>query len=346
MAAKPGLLLEFARRRAQNALETSLYAHLGGADLTSNSEIRRGFDIPCKGTMGHEWIQSIGNEFEAFNRWLDYNPDKPVLLVDTINTLESGVPNAIKAFERNKNRLTGIPGIRLDSGDLAYLAIRARKMLDYACLGEVRIFMTNDLDEYSITDIKSQIREFYGNDVVSAKNLIEKLVWAAGTKPGTCYDQPSIGGVMKLTSVKYDRSVIKLARDNPAKCSIQGSNRIVWVYENGELLCSLIYGKYEKYKELKRAVHPDDPKKFIDLSGRNITYEPRNRLTFASSNQGTPKIFDRCNLAQVRNRLSEEYNKLHWTCKRLEKPHEVKVSISESLSKQRMRMIEKNMLID
>lgn len=350
LAAKPGLLLEFARRRAQNAFDTSLYAHLGGADFTSNTEIRRGFDIPSKGTMGHEWIQSIGDEYKAFGLWLEHNPDKPVLLVDTINTLESGIPNAIKAFQKNKNRLTGMPGIRLDSGDLAYLAIKGRRMLDKAMLEDVRIFMTNDLDEYSITDIKRQIKEFYGNDPRSAMNLIEKIVWAAGTKPGTCYDQPSIGGVMKLTSIaasnSLESSVIKLARDNPAKCSIQGSNRVTWVYDKGELLCSLIHHKSENPKEIKRIFHPDDPKKFTDLTGRNLEYEVRHKVTFLAMGNCAPKIFDQPHIADVRERVNKETNKLHWSSKRLEKPHMLKVGVSEKISKQRMRMIEQGLLID
>lgn len=349
LAASPGLLFEFARRRAQNANETSLYAHLGGADFTSNTEIRRGFDIPSKGTMGHEWIQSIGNEYEAFDLWLKYNHNKAVLLVDTINTLESGIPNAIKAFQANKEKLSGILGIRLDSGDLAYLALKGRKMLDDAGLDNVYIFMTNDLDEYSITEIKRQIRYDYCTDPVSSEKIIKKFVWAAGTKPGTCYDQPSIGGVMKLTSIEQqkdqvhdnvERSVIKLARDNPAKCSIQGSNRITWIYENNELLCSLIHHKHENPEEVKKAIHPDDPKKYIRLSDRNLIYKTRHKNVFTARTLEIPS------LGQVRSRVKDETDNLHWTYKRLQKPHKVKVSLSEKLSAQRMKMIEQGLLID
>lgn len=281
---------EFSRRRAQNDITTTLYAHLAGIDISSNAEIRRGADIPVSGSMGHEWIQSFGDEYEAFDRWLEINPDRPILLVDTISTLKSGVPNAIKAFKKHWNRIKeigGIPGIRNDSGDLAYLTIEESRMLDEAGLFEVMIFETNDLDEYSIQSIKEQIlRESYSSNAViptnmSSNRILRKLVWACGTNPGTCSDQPSIGGVVKLTSIENDlgeeKAVIKIAHDNPIKTSIPGSNRSAHVYtEDGELLCCLIYHKDEKVEKTEIAYHPDDKSKKIILTDyENLVFRKR-----------------------------------------------------------------------
>lgn len=168
----------------------------------------------------------------------------------------------------------------------------------------------------------------------------------AGTKPGTCYDQPSIGGVMKLTSLmdEVERSVIKLARDNPIKCSIQGSNKICWVWEKDVLLCSLIYHKTEDPRQIKRAYHPDDPKKYIDLTGRTLIYEERHQQVIHSK----PTLNSDYNeeISTVRERVKKDTNRLHWTYKRIQNSHNVKVNLSQRVSEQRMKMIERKKLID
>ncbi len=350
-SAAPGLTYEFSRRRAQNDILTTIYAHLAGVNISSNSEARRGFDIPIKGSMGHEWVQGFGDEYKAFDSWLEINPDRPILLVDTISTLNSGLPNAIKAFNKHWSRIKeagGIPGIRNDSGDLAYLTIEERIMLDKAGLEEVLIFQTNDLEEYAIQAIREQIFTQAPKAGLDPFSVIQRVVWACGTNPGTCSDQPSIGGVMKLTSIDNNRgelkAVIKIAHDNPIKTSIPGSNRSVHVYtEDGNLLCCLIYHKDENPEEIDAAYHPDDKRKCIILAHyKNLRFEKRQvPLHNPRNSELTEETID-----SVRERVAGEVKRLHWTHKRLESPHKVKVSLSEKVFDLREYLIMQNKLIE
>jgi len=331
-AAAPGRVLEFSRRRAQDDIRTSIYAHLAGCHFTSNAEIRRGLNIKVVGTMGHEWIQSFGDEFESFDKWLEINPDKPVLLVDTINTLQSGLPNAIKAFKKHRERIKtagGIPGIRNDSGDLAFLTIEERIKLDTNDLFDVLIFQTNDLDEYSIEDIKEQIYTHSKKAGIDPFNCLTRIVWACGTNPGVCSDQPSLGGVMKLTSIEdflgNEKAVIKLAMDNPIKTSIPGNNRsaFVWNNDDSELLCCLNYQKNERFSDIDVGFHQDDENKSIIFS-----HELNPTVDF------------------VRKHIETETSRLHWTHKRLKNAHMIKVSLSEKLFQLRSDMISNKILIE
>jgi nicotinate phosphoribosyltransferase len=342
-ATEVGSVMEFARRRAQDCLRTTLYSYLAGATISSNSEIRSWFDIPTVGTMGHEWIQSFGNEFKAFDLWLQCNPGRPVLLVDTVDTLSSGIPNAIKAFSKNIDeirRSKGTMGIRLDGGDLAYLAMEGYRMLQSAGLQDVKIYMTNDLDEYSIQAIREQISDNAARFGYKPDEILKNLVWACGTKPGTCWDQPSIGGVAKLTSVQagyVERSVIKLARDNPVKTSIPGSNRsAALVDKDGFLQGILIYGKEENLKEIHKFVHQDDGNKSTEIES-HWNVQPRQ-----TQNKGY--LMD--TLEDVRARVRSQIAMLHWTQKRIDKPHTVKVGLSPNLFEKRQNMINQCILID
>lgn len=341
-AAAPGGVMEFARRRAQDDIRTTLYAHLAGAAVTSNSEIRHGFDIPVTGTMGHEWVQSWGDEYTAFGKWLKYNPDKPVLLVDTIDTLKSGLPNAIRAFKKHWDRIKeagGKPGIRNDSGDLAYITIEERKQLDAAGLEEVLIYQTNDLDEYAIEAIKSQIFTYAPRAGLTPDSVLSRCVWACGTKPGTCYDQPSLGGVMKLTSMD-GRAVIKIARDNPIKTSIPAWNQSAFIWDGDEFVCCLVYMHDEDPESLTFACHPDDPSKRLDIGGLEVEY--RHRLAYKTHGD----ILSNPTLEAVRKTVKKETDRLHWTHKRLDKPHKMKVSLSPKLFNLRQGLINSGHLIE
>lgn len=341
-------ILEFSRRRAQDANRTSLYAYMGGASITSNAEIRRAFDIPCKGTMGHEWIQSIGDEYDAFDLWLEHNPDKPVLLVDTISTIDSGIPNAIKAFKKHKKSIKeygGQMGIRLDSGDLAYLAIHARDTFDSNNLEDVKIYMTNDLDEYSISSISHQISTDKKQDSKATENVLSKLVWAAGTKPGTCYDQPSLGGVMKLMSISnfkhpeeaFECDVMKLAKDNPIKCSIPGSNRVMWALHKGVLAFSVLYHKNEKTNKIRTAFSPEN----CFVIDNSYCIKSRLRVVFKDR-----KILLKQSIEDIRDLVNKEKEMLHWSHLRLDNPAEIPVCLSERVFTVRQGMIEENKIIN
>ena len=224
-AAAGDKVLEFGLRRAQGP-DAGLYgaraAVIGGCFGTSNVLAGQLFDIPVRGTHAHSWIMSFEKEIEAFRYYAKLYPDTCTLLVDTYDTLKSGIPNAIKVFEEMKNegRQLGGCGIRLDSGDLAYFSKQARIMLDEAGLHEVIISASNDLDEYLIAELKNQ----------GAKITL----WGVGTHLITSKEYPSFGGVYKLSAVKADGgewvSKIKLS-DNPSKVTNPGVKKIVRLYD-------------------------------------------------------------------------------------------------------------------
>ncbi|WP_053374132.1 nicotinate phosphoribosyltransferase [Paenibacillus sp. FJAT-27812] len=207
------VLLEFGTRRAQEA-DAAIWGaratYIAGFHATSNMRAGMLFGIPAKGTHAHSWIQGHDTEEDAFRAYANSLPDYVTLLVDTYNTLKSGVPNAIKIAHELEKQGKRMNAIRLDSGDLAYLSQMARKMLDEAGLPYVQIVASNDLDEAIIANLKSQ----------GAK--ID--VWGVGTKLITATDQPSLGGVYKLVAREKNggyEPVIKISA-NPEKVSTPG----------------------------------------------------------------------------------------------------------------------------
>jgi len=183
------VLMEFGTRRAQEA-DAALWgtraAYLAGFDATSNMLAGKMFGIPTKGTHSHSWVQSHESEEEAFQRYADALPDQVTLLVDTYDTLKSGVPKAIELGKQLQKKGKRLASVRLDSGDLAYLSIKTREMLDQAGLTDVKIVASNDLDEHTIMNLKVQ-----GARIDS---------WGVGTQLITAADQPTLGGVYKLVA--------------------------------------------------------------------------------------------------------------------------------------------------
>ena len=189
-AAKDGVVMEFGLRRAQ-APDAGIYgaraAIIGGCASTSNVITGQQFSVPVAGTMAHSWIMGFASEYEAFKAYAEVYPDNCLLLVDTYDTLKSGVPNAIKVFKELKEKGYEPKGIRLDSGDFAYLSKRARKMLDEAGFEKAKICASGDLDEHSITSLLAQ----------GAKIDL----WGVGTKLITSEEMPALGGVYKLAAI-------------------------------------------------------------------------------------------------------------------------------------------------
>lgn len=191
-AAKGDGIMEFGLRRAQGP-DAGIYgaraAMIGGCIGTSNVLAGQLFDVPVKGTHAHSWIMSFPDEYTAFKKYSELYPNACILLADTYDTLKSGVPNAIRVF--TEMREAGIPltfyGIRLDSGDLAYMSKKARKMLDEAGFPDAVISASSDLDEYLITSLKGQ------NAAITS--------WGVGTNMITSSDCPAFGGVYKLAAV-------------------------------------------------------------------------------------------------------------------------------------------------
>ncbi len=235
-AARGDGIMEFGLRRAQGP-DAGVYgaraAMIGGCVGTSNVLCGQLFDVPVKGTHAHSWVMSFPDELTAFREYARLFPDACLLLVDTYSTLKSGVPNAIKVFQ--EMRAAGIPlrnyGIRLDSGDLAYLSKRAKAMLEEAGFPDAVISASSDLDENLIASLKLQ----------GAKISL----WGVGTKLITCDDCPAFGGVYKLAAEENENGQfipkIKLS-NNPEKVTNPGIKKVFRIYDNttGKIKADLI----------------------------------------------------------------------------------------------------------
>lgn len=221
--AENDIVMEFGLRRAQGTfagIYGSKAAYLGGCDGTSNVLAGRMFNIPVMGTHSHSWVQKFDSELEAFNAYADAYPENTLLLIDTYNTLKSGLPNAIKVFDKLKAKGYTPKGVRLDSGDLEYLANTARKQLDEAGHENVKIVASNDLDEYLIMHLKLQ------------KAKID--IWGVGTRLITSSDSPALGGVYKLSAIERDGIIhpkIKIS-ESPEKINNPGLKQVFRIISN------------------------------------------------------------------------------------------------------------------
>ena len=263
-----GAVMEFGLRRAQGP-DAGIYgaraAVIGGCSSTSNVIAGQMFDIPVAGTMAHSWVMDFDSEYEAFKAYADSYPDNCLLLVDTYDTLRSGVPNAIKVFKELKAAGHKPKGIRLDSGDFAYLSKKARKMLDEAGFPEAIICASGDLDEYSMSSLRQQ----------GAKIDL----WGVGTKLITSEEMPALGGVYKLAAViKEDGKVIPKIKlsDNAAKITNPSFKSLYRLYDkaDGMAIADLITMREETIDESKPLTifHPLETWKRITV--KNFRAEP------------------------------------------------------------------------
>lgn len=231
-AARGEPVLEFGLRRAQGidgALSASRAAYIGGCASTSNVLAGRLFGIPVRGTHAHSWVMSFGDELEAFRAYADAMPNNCVFLVDTYDTLE-GVRHAVAVGRELRARGHELVGVRLDSGDLAYLSIEARKILDEGGFPHASIVASNDLDEHIITSLKAQ-----GATIG---------VWGVGTKLATAYDQPALGGVYKLGAVRDPGEPwqyrVKVS-EQAVKISTPGVQQVRRFTRDGRFVADMIY---------------------------------------------------------------------------------------------------------
>ena len=333
-AAKGDGVMEFGLRRAQGA-DAGTYgaraAMIAGCIGTSNVLCGKMFDVPVKGTHAHSWI-SFPDELTAFRTYAKLYPSACILLVDTYDTLKSGIPNAIKVFK--EMREAGIPltfyGIRLDSGDLAYLSKKAKKMLDAAGFPDAVISASNDLDEYLIDSLKVQ-----GATINS---------WGVGTNLITAKDCPSFGGVYKLAAVK-DKTTgefipkIKLS-ENAEKITNPGNKTIYRIYdkENGKIIADLICLVGEKF-DTNNSLLLFDPqetwKKTLLAPG---SYTMRELLVPVFLNgecvYESPKVMD------IQKYCKEELDTLWDESKRLVNPHTVHVDLSNELWQTKQKLLD------
>ena len=318
-------IMEFGLRRAQGP-DAGIYgaraAVIGGCIGTSNVLAGQLFDIPVKGTHAHSWIMSFPDEYTAFKTYADLYPSACILLADTYDTLKSGVPNAIRVFREMREQ--GIPltyyGIRLDSGDLAYLSKKARKMLDEAGFPDAVISASNDLDEYLIDSLKAQ-----GAAITS---------WGVGTNLITSKDCPSFGGVYKLAAIMdADGNFIPKIKlsENTEKITNPGNKTIYRIYEksSGKIKADLICLVDETWSEDKPLLlfDPHAPWKKTRLAPGTYTMREMMLPIFKDGEciYETPKTMD------IREYCRKELDTLWDETRRLVNPHAVYVDLSQKL---------------
>ena len=328
-AAKGGLVMEFGLRRAQ-APDAGIYgaraAVIGGCGSTSNVLAGQMFDIPVAGTHAHSWVMNFEDEYTAFKAYAEVYPNNCLLLVDTYNTLKQGVPNAIKVFNELKEKGYKPKGIRLDSGDLAYLSKRARVMLDDAGFPDAIICASGDLDEYSITSLLNQ-----GAKINS---------WGVGTRLITSADMPALGGVYKLSCV-YDENgkgepKIKLS-ENTEKITNPGFKNIYRVYnkETKKAEADFIFLREEKFDESQPLVltHPTERWKKITFTNYELRPLQVDVIRDGKLVYNMPK------LKEIKSYAEAELNSFWDEYKRLDKPHLYKVDLSDSLFELKDKML-------
>ena len=323
-AAKGDGIMEFGLRRAQGP-DAGIYgaraAVIAGCVGTSNVLTGQMFNVPVKGTHAHSWIMSFDDEYTAFKTYADLYPGACILLVDTYDTLRSGVPNAIRVFQEMKD--AGIPlkgyGIRLDSGDLAYLTKKARKMLDDAGFKDAIISASSDLDEYLIDSLKTQ-----GAEITS---------WGVGTNLITSKDNPAFGGVYKLAAVMGDDGnfipKIKVS-ENSEKITNPGNKTVYRVYDpDGMIRADLITLTDEVFDQTEPLLLFDPIETWKKTLLQPGEYTLREILVPVFKNgecvYQTPEVMD------IRDYCKHEMNTLWDESKRLVNPQIVHVDLSRKL---------------
>lgn len=318
-------LIEFGLRRAQGvdgSLSASRAAFIGGADATSNVLAGKIFDIPVRGSLAHSWVMFFDSEREAFVQYARAMPDNCIFLVDTFDTIE-GVRNAIEIGLGLKSQGHELTGIRLDSGDLAYLSIEARKMLDAAGLKETVILASNDLDEHLITSLKQQ------DSKVGA--------WGVGTRLVTGYDQPTLGGIYKLSAIRDEDGSwshrLKLS-EQTFKVSYPGRLQVHRFTRDGEPIGDMIYETEMGAEQPPMIVDPKDP---IRSKAIPATAEAEELLVPVVRNG--KRTYEPPALATVRKRALVELGNFHPTIRRLDNPHEYPVGLDARLHRRRTELI-------
>ncbi|MGD8604202.1 MAG: nicotinate phosphoribosyltransferase [Anaerolineales bacterium] len=334
------LMLEFGMRRAQEkgALAGARGALIGGADFSSNVGISHVLGYPPKGTHAHSMVQAFmalgEGELGAFQAYADVYPDDCLLLVDTINTLESGIPNAIKVFEQLHRQGHEPVGIRLDSGDLAHLSIEARKMLDQAGFEKAAIVLSNQLDELVIWQILTQIEQEAPRSGVEADAVINSLVYGVGTNLITSLGQPALDGVYKLVAIEDEhgwRPAIKIS-ETPAKTVNPGHKRVWRIYDQSGKATADLLTLFEEDPAAASELclrHPTDHTRFRTLSRQEISkVEPLHEEIFSGGRRQEPSGSI---IESARERRKKDLSCLYPGVTRLMNPHIYHVSLSEEL---------------
>ncbi|HUU83809.1 MAG TPA: nicotinate phosphoribosyltransferase [Phycisphaerae bacterium] len=320
-------VLEFGLRRAQGidgALAVARAAYIGGCAATSNVLAGKLFDIPVKGTHAHSWVMAFDTEEQSFEAYAEAMPNNCVFLVDTYDTLD-GVRRAVEAGKRLRERGYELGGVRLDSGDLAYLSIEARRILDAAGFDGAKIVASGDLDEHLIASLHQQGARID--------------VWGVGTKLVTAYDDPALGGVYKLTALRKPgrdwQHKIKLS-EQMVKTTTPGMLQIRRFHDGKQFVADMVYDELNGVAADCTIVDPADATRrkripsdtpFTDmlvpiLRGGNVVYR-------------VPSVED------ARRHTREQLGRLHPGIRRLVNPHRYPAGLERGLHDRKTRLIMK-----
>jgi len=336
IAADGDAVLEFGLRRAQGpdgALMATRAAYVGGVGATSNTRAGKTYGIPVAGTHAHSWIMSFPNELEAFRAYVETSPNNAILLVDTYDT-RSGVEHAIQVAHEMKARGQHLRGIRIDSGDLAWLSQQARAMLDEAGLEHVKIVASNSLDEYTVSSLKEQ------------GACID--IWGVGTAMVTGGEQAALDGVYKMTAIQDESGTwqprMKLS-DQIAKATLPGIHGVRRFFDTvGFMVGDMVYdiedtegGSPISVPE-SVMVDPSD----VTRCKRFAADTPCEELMIPVMRKGAvvdPGWMDPDGLDAAHERLSSDLTRLDNSHKRLLRPHRYPVGIEQSLNETRIALM-------
>ncbi len=329
LAARGEPVLEFGLRRAQGvdgSLAASRAAYVGGCAATSNVLAGKLFGIPVKGTHAHSWVMSFDSESDAFAAYAQVMPNNCVFLVDTYDTLE-GVRKAVEIGKQLRRKGHEMAGIRLDSGDLAYLSIEARKILDEGGFPKAAIVASNDLDEKIIDSLKEQGAKI--------------SVWGVGTNLVTAFDQPALGGVYKLSAIREKggkwQYKVKLS-EQAIKTSIPGILQVRRFRAAGELIGDMIFDE-----TLGAAASSGADAVIIDpadLTRRKLisAATPHEDLLVPVFRSGKC-VYDEPKLAAIRARAQEQLAQFHGGVKRFVNPHKYPVGLEQRLHDLKLELV-------
>lgn len=320
-ASRGRAVMEFGSRRAQGyeaAILGARAAYIGGCIGTANTIVDRDFDVPALGTMAHSWVQMFDNELDAFKAYARIYPSSCVLLVDTYNTLNEGIPNAIKCFNEVVVPAGYRPkAIRIDSGDLAYLSKEARKMLDDAGFSDCQILVSSSLDEYVIRDLLNQGAK------VDSFGVGERLI--------TAKSEPIFGGVYKLTAVEDDGVIIPKIKisENVGKITTPGFKQIYRLYEKktNKAIADVVtlHDEIINENEPYEIFHP-----LYTWKRKTIKNFYARKLLVKLFENGL-SIYQSPDIHEIKQYCKEQIDSLWDEVKRFEKPHEYAVDLSKPL---------------
>jgi nicotinate phosphoribosyltransferase len=328
-AAQGDPVFEFGLRRAQGP-DAGVYgaraAYIGGCSGTSNVLAGKMFNIPVVGTMAHSWVQKFDNELEAFRAYAAYYPDKCTLLVDTYDTLYSGIPNAITVFKELREKGYEPRGIRIDSGDMAYISKRARRMLDTEGFENVMIIASSDLDEDIIDSLKIQGAAIKG--------------WGVGTNLITSSGCPALGGVYKLAATEQNGELIPKIKisENPGKITNPGYKKVIRIYQGNA------YNKAQADVIMleNETIDTDQPLTIFHplyTWKKKVFTDYKIREMLVPLYENGQLVYERQTAQQVKEFTNQELDSLWDEYKRLKRPQLYKVDLSKKLWDMKQEMI-------